>query len=570
MAVKVIKATRQLPGTGTGASRNVEKRRVAAYCRVSTDSDEQETSYEAQCRHYTEFIKENPTWEFAGIYADEGISGTSTKHREQFNRMIEDCEAGLIDMVITKSISRWARNTLDSLKNIRRLKDLGIPVLFEKENINTMEAAGEVLITIMSSLAQQESESISKNVRMGIQYIFQQGKGRLNTTQFLGLDKGEDGKTLVIIPEEAALVRRIFREYLEGYSPNMIANSLMQDEILSPAGKPTWYQSTIDSILRNEKYCGDLLMQKYYVVDVLSHKIAKNEGQLPQYFVENAHEPIIPKEVFYQVQGELQRRSSLKNDPSKFRNGSKTALAGRLVCGKCGRKLKRYMNPDPMLTDWRCRERAYEKRSVTKEVASKCDCRCANEREVKAAIVAAFNELPGLRDEMIRTQGALRNGDLRRLDVMLEDNRKRQSRIGERLDAVSDTESEEAAFLTDELNRLEEEKVSLTFEHAEAANREIKIRLLLELIDAMKEKYDESHGIIHEKPEENYEGACYDYEEFFKRTRTEFEEGAFDSDGMLTAFDDNLVIRYLETVTVVDDGYEINFKAGLTVKVNVG
>ena len=570
MAVQVIKATKQIPGMTTGTARTVEKLKVAAYCRVSTDSDEQETSYEAQCRHYTDFINGNPGWELAGIYADEGISGTSTKHREQFNRMIADCEAGRINMVITKSISRWARNTIDSLKNIRKLKDLGIPVLFEKENINTMDAKGEVLITIMSSLAQQESESISKNVRMGIQYIFQQGKGRLNTAQFLGLEKGEDGRTLVIIPEEAALVRRIFREYLEGYSPNMIANGLMQDEILSPAGKPTWYQSTIDSILRNEKYCGDLLLQKYYVVDVLSHKLAKNEGQLPQYFVENAHEPIIPKEVFYQVQGELQRRSMLKNDPGKFRYGAKDALTGRLICGKCGRKLKRYTNPDPMMTDWRCRKRAYEKKSMTKEVEAKCDCRNANEREVQAAVVIAFNELPGLRDEMLRTQGALRDGDLKRLDTMIEGNQEQQGRLTERLDALADPNGEEASFLNGELARLEEERMALMLERAEAAHREVKIRLLLELIDAMKEKHDESYGIVHEREEDSGEGACYDYDEFFRRTRMELADGVLDEEGRLSGFYDDLVIRYLDTVTVLDDGYEVNFKAGLTVKVNAG
>ena len=569
MAVQVIKATRQVPGKTTGTTRTVEKLKVAAYCRVSTDSDEQETSYEAQCRHYTDFINGNPGWELAGIYADEGISGTSTKHREQFNRMIADCEAGKINMVITKSISRWARNTIDSLKNIRKLKDLGIPVLFEKENINTMDTKGEVLITIMSSLAQQESESISKNVRMGIQYIFQQGKGRLNTAQFLGLDKGEDGRTLVIIPEEAALVRRIFREYLEGYSPNMIANGLMRDEILSPAGKPTWYQSTIDSILRNEKYCGDLLLQKYYVVDVLSHKLAKNEGQLPQYFVENAHEPIIPKEVFYQVQGELQRRSMLKYDPGRIRYGAKVALTGRLVCGKCGRKLKRYTNPDPMRTDWRCRKRAYDKKSMTKEVEAKCDCRNANEREVQEAIVIAFNELPGFRDEMLRTQGALRTGDLKRIDIMIEGNQGQQERINERLDAIADHQSEEAAYLTGELERLEKERMDLTLERAEVNHREVKIRLLLELIDIMKEKHDESYGIVHEKEEDIGKGACYDYDEFFRRTRMELADGVLDEEGRLSGFYDDLVIRYLDTVTVLDDGYEVNFKAGITVKVSV-
>ncbi len=570
MAVQVIKATKRTAGASDESIGVLEKMKVAAYCRVSTDSDEQETSYEAQCRHYTDYINGNPEWELAGIYADEGISGTSTKHREQFNKMISDCEAGQIDMIITKSISRWARNTIDSLQNIRKLKDLGIPVLFEKENINTMDAKGEVLITIMSSLAQQESESISKNVRMGIQYLYQQGKGRLNTAQFLGLDKGEDGKTLVIVPEEAALVRRIFREYLEGYSPNMIANGLMQDEILSPAGKTTWYQSTIDSILRNEKYCGDLLLQKYYVADVLSHKLVKNQGQLPQYFVEDAHEPIIPKEVFYQVQGELQRRSMLKNDPSKFRFGAKAALTGRLICGKCGRKLKRYTNPDPMMTDWRCRNRAYEKKSMTKEVEAKCDCRNANEREVKAAIVAAFNELPGIRDEMIRRQSALRNGDIRRLDILIEGNQEQQTRFEERLQEIGEEQTEETAFLMKELKRLEEERMSMILERAETSHQEVRVRLLLELIDTMKEKHDESYGIFHEKEEDSGEAACYDYDEFFRRTRMELEDGVLDKEGRLTGFYDDLISRYIDTVLVLDDGYEVNFRAGLTIKVNAG
>ena len=568
MAVQVIKATKHIPGMSAENNRTGEKMKVAAYCRVSTGSEEQETSYEAQCRHYTDFINSNPRWKLAGIYADEGISGTSTRHREQFNQMIADCEDGQIDMVITKSISRWARNTIDSLKNIRRLKSLGVPVLFEKENINTMDVKGEVLITIMSSIAQQESESISRNVRMGIQYIFQQGKPRLNTTQFTGLQKGKDGKSLVIIPEEAALVRRIFREYLEGCSPNMIAARLMKDKILSPAGKEKWYQSTIDSMLRNEKYCGDLLLQKYYVVDVLSHRIAKNEGQLPQYFVEDAHEPIIPKEVFYQVQGELQRRSHLKNDPNKIRYGSSMALTGRLVCGKCGRILKRYINPDPMQTDWRCRKRAYEKKSITKEVEAKCDCRNAKEKEVQAAIVAAFNELPGFRDEVLRAQGAIRDGDLKCLDMMIERMQEQQSRLNERLNGLADPGSAEAAFLAEELNGIEEERMSLMLERADAAHREIRIRILLELIDMMKEKHDESCGIISAREEESGEAACYDYDEFFRRTRVCLDDGVLNDEGKITGFYNDMVIRYLDTVTVLDEGYEVNFKAGLTVKVN--
>ena len=254
-----------------------------------------------------EYIKNNPRWELAGVYADEGISGTSTKHRDQFNQMIWDCETGKINMIITKSISRFARNTLDCLQYIRKLKELGIAIYFEKEAINTLDAKGEVLITIMASIAQQESQSISQNVRMGIQYKMQQGKGNLNTKSLMGFDRGEESDMLVIIPEEAQIVRRIFREYLDGYSPAMICRHLEADHIPTPSGKKIWYPTTVTSMLENEKYAVDLLLQKYYTVDFLTHKIARNTGQLPQYLVEEHHAPIVPKSVYYQVQGELMR-----------------------------------------------------------------------------------------------------------------------------------------------------------------------------------------------------------------------------------------------------------------------
>lgn len=214
----------------------VPKTRVAAYCRVSTDTDEQATSYEAQVEHYTKYIKQNPAWESAGIYADDGISGTNTKNRVEFNRLIDDCMAGKIDMVVTKSISRFARNTLDCLKYIRQLKEKNIAVCFEKENINTLDAKGEVMLTIMASLAQQESESLSQNVKLGLQYRYQQGKVQVCTTRFLGYDKDENGK-LIINKEEAEVVKRIFREYLEGYSYNIISRGLEADGIKTAAGK---------------------------------------------------------------------------------------------------------------------------------------------------------------------------------------------------------------------------------------------------------------------------------------------------------------------------------------------
>ena len=245
------------------------KLRVAAYCRVSTDSDEQASSYEMQVAHYTEYISRNPEWELAGIYADEGISGTNTKKREKFNEMIEDCMAGKIDRVITKSISRFARNTLDCLKYVRQLRDKNIAIIFEKENINTLEASGELLLTIMASLAQQESESLSQNVKMGIQFRFQQGKVVANTSNFLGFTRDKDGN-LVVVEEEAKIVRRIFREYLEGSNITQIANGLMADGIKPPLNSDTWHPNTIKNMLHNEKYMGDALLQKTITLNFIA------------------------------------------------------------------------------------------------------------------------------------------------------------------------------------------------------------------------------------------------------------------------------------------------------------
>ena len=217
----------------------IRKKRVAAYCRVSTDSDEQETSYDIQVEHYREYINRHPGWELVGIYADDGISGTNTKKREEFNRLIEDCMAGKIDMVVTKSISRFARNTLDCLSYIKQLKDKNIPVYFEKENIDTMDSKGDIMLTIMASLAQNESQSLSQNVRLGLQYRYQEGKVQVCTNRFLGYDKDEEGK-LVVNPKEAEVVKRIFREFLEGKSYYAIGQGLTRDGIKTAAGKSYW------------------------------------------------------------------------------------------------------------------------------------------------------------------------------------------------------------------------------------------------------------------------------------------------------------------------------------------
>ncbi|MBO5569705.1 MAG: recombinase family protein [Clostridia bacterium] len=556
MAVKVIEAKR-VPNKRS-PEKEKKKLKVAAYARVSTESEEQESSYEAQVSHYTVLIKTNPDWEFAGIYADEGISGTQAKKRPEFLRMINDCEQGRIDMVIAKSISRWARNTLDSLTYIRKLKDLGIPVIFEKENINTMDASGELLLTIMASLAQQESLSISLNTKMGIRFKFQDGIGRLNTAIFLGLELGDKPGEYVINPEQAEVARRIYREYLEGYSPAMIAAHLNTDEIRTPSGEGLWYASSIASILSNEKYCGDMLFQKYFVEDFLTHKTIKNTGQLPQYYVEDHHDPIVPKKIFFQTQGELMRRGAMKDDPTKIRFGSTKALCRRLICPICGRPLKRVQRGN--YVDWRCRYQNGTAVSNRRSTVSACGCRVVSEGEAEDAILTAFNKLPEMREELIRMQAAIQAGELKRIDSLMEQSKETETRLEERkVQADADGNEDEIGFLDLEITRCRYEREQLILERAEHASRELQIRFLLELLDDMRLDDDER-----EAPE--LHGACRKAEDFFRWTKHPIPDGLI-LNGQITRFDNDMVIRYLENVTVLDDGFEVNFKAGITVKV---
>lgn len=236
-------------------------KRVAAYARVSTDNDEQLSSFDAQMDYYTRHIKSNPAWTFVEVYTDEGISATSTKKRDGFNRMISDGLDGKIDLIITKSVSRFARNTVDSLTTVRKLKEKGVEIYFEKENIYTMDSKGELLITIMSSLAQEESRSISENVTWGQRKRFADGKVSLPYGQFLGYEKGEDGLPK-IVEKEALVVRLIYKLFLEGKTPAGIAKYLTTNKILTPAGKDIWQPSTVLSILKNEKYKGAAMLQK--------------------------------------------------------------------------------------------------------------------------------------------------------------------------------------------------------------------------------------------------------------------------------------------------------------------
>ena len=305
-------------------------RRVAAYARVSTDSEEQLTSYEAQVDYYTKYIKSRSDWEFVEVYTDEGISATNTKKRDGFNRMVQDALDGKIDLIVTKSVSRFARNTVDSLTTVRKLKDAGVEVYFEKENIWTLDSKGELLITIMSSLAQEESRSISENVTWGQRKRFADGKVSIPYGQFLGYRKGADGLP-EIVPEEAEIVRSIYRMCIEGKSTNAIAKYLTQQGIPTPAGKQVWQRATVESILRNEKYKGAALLQKKFTVDFLQKKMKVNEGEVPQYYVEHSHEAIIDPEEWDKVQLELARRKN-----STRRTQCNSPFAGKIICGDCG------------------------------------------------------------------------------------------------------------------------------------------------------------------------------------------------------------------------------------------
>ena len=307
-----------------------ERLRVAAYARVSTDDEEQLTSYEAQVDYYTRKIRENPYWAFVEVYADEGISGTNTKKRRNFNRMIDDAMAGKIDRIITKSVSRFARNTVDTLTTVRKLKEKGVGVTFEKENIDTLDSKGELFITIMSSLAQEESRSISENVTWGWRKRIADGKVSVAYSHFLGYEKGPDGK-MQIVEDEARIVREIYAMFLDGKTPSGIAAALTKRGVPTPAGKTRWQSSTVTSILTNEKYRGDALLQKTFTVDFLMKKAKVNEGEAPQYYVENSHPAIVSGEVFELAQAELARRRQHGRHTS-----ATTVFSGRLVCGECG------------------------------------------------------------------------------------------------------------------------------------------------------------------------------------------------------------------------------------------
>ena len=508
--------------------------RVAAYCRVSTLMEQQESSYEAQVGYYTEKIKSNPNWKLAGIYADDGKSATSTRKRADFQAMIDDCMAGKIDIVITKSISRFARNTVDSLTHIRKLKEKNIAVYFEKEGINTLEGSGELLITILSSQAQEESRNISENCRWGIVRRFEDGKVIVNHSKFMGYTKDKDGN-LIIVPEEAEVVRRIFRLFLEGNSSYRIKQILEADGIRTATGNTVWQATVIDKMLVNEKYMGDALLQKTYTVDFLTKKKVMNKGIVPQYYVEDDHEPIIPKELFHRVQEEKARRASIyradtkkKNIEIKGKYSSKYVLSDIMVCAECGQPYRRqvWSKYGAKRAVWRCDNRL-------KHGSKRCKHSPTLKEEIlHEAIMTAVNSVVEDQGEFVQ---AFRENVIRI--------------IGSYSVAAEPTEYDS------QIEELQKKMMKLIEDSAKAESAdEVFDKEYRIIADEIKELKKKKTKVVRERQlAESYDQRMQDMESYMRKTNYLKKE-----------FDDDLVRRLLRAVRVINESkIEIQFQSGI-------
>lgn len=382
---------------------------MAAYCRVSTDQEEQLSSYENQVSYYKNYIESHPDYEFAGIFADEGISGTNTKKREEFNRMIDECRKGKIDRIITKSISRFARNTLDCLNYVRELKELGIGITFEKESIDTLDAKGEVLLTILSSLAQDESRSISENSTWGIRRRYEQGQFKISTKRFLGYDTDEEGN-LVVNKKQAKIVVRLYEEYLKGKTVEYIARQYTRDGIKNWNDTTKWHPTTLQSMLENEKYKGDAILQKSYTVDFLTKKRVKNDGVVQKYYVEESHEAIIDPEVWECVQLEMKRRKEymeLHGTNSYSHNTENNPFASKIICGNCNKIFSRkgWKIGNAYRKVWQCSER-YKVKGVIG-----CNNCHADESTLEKAFVMSWNAILENKENFIEKWKSQSQGD---------------------------------------------------------------------------------------------------------------------------------------------------------------
>src|SRR6056297_749966 len=389
--VRVIPANMNNPDYRRNEERIIK---VAAYARVSTQEEEQQSSYKLQVSYFKEYIEKREGWELYKVYSDEGVTGTNTKYRIGFNQMIKDAKEGKFDYIITKSISRFARNTLDCLTYVRMLKGLDkrVGVIFDREGIDSLDSKSEVLLTIISSIAEEESRTISANVSWGVQKRFSQGKPHIPTTYFLGYDEDEEGN-LIINEEEAKTVKRIFREFISGKGSVQIAKRLTKDKVKTARDNTKWTSDSVLKILKNEKFCGHALCQKSVTLDPLTHKRVRNKNHKPQYFIRNNHPAIISEEEWNYVQKELERGRKMKHDPDgKYRRTySNTApFSNMLFCGECGvpvhrRRLTSKKNGQSYkFTVWQCRVSAMK---------MEADYECHTKYIWEEVIERAYNEM---------------------------------------------------------------------------------------------------------------------------------------------------------------------------------
>lgn len=519
--MKIIPARRRVGSNPELIGEETPKLRVAAYCRVSTEYEEQNSSYQTQVSHYTNYILSHDGWDLVKVYADDGISGTNTKKREQFNQMIDDCMVGKIDLIITKSISRFARNTLDCLQYIRKLKDKNIGVYFEKENIKTTDAKGEVLLTIMASLAQQESQSLSQNVKLGLQYRYQQGKVMVNHNWFLGYTKDEEGH-LIVDPEQAKIVKRIYYEYLEGYSCKQIARRLTADGIPNGAGNTIWGDSNIASILKNEKYIGDALLQKSYTIDFLTKKRIRNQGIMPQYYIKDDHEAIIPKDLFRRVQEERKRRrAGIKVPCGKTRHyNNRTCFSQRLFCGRCGDLYQRvfYATNNGKKARWRC---------ITRHDRDLPNClgRTISEEELKDICVQAFNKI-------------------------IKSGKKFRSQLQNNLSkAINQINEDQLHKLDRELDRLQILLINKSPNSPDYDKSADQITVIQKQRDDTEQQLGRQQDIVQEH---------VDLQNFITNHSKKLEH-----------FDEHLVRHLIKKITVYETYYDVEFKNGDSVKINL-
>lgn len=502
----------------------LSKRRVAAYARVSTDMEEQLTSYETQVKYYSEYIQSRDDWEFAGVYADEGITGTSTKHRNGFKQMVKDALDGKIDLIITKSVSRFARNTVDSLTTIRQLKECGVECYFEKENIWTFDGKGELLLTIMSSIAQEEARSISENCTWGQRRRFADGKVSVPFKSFLGYDRGEDGN-LVVNEEQAKLVRRIYGMYLRGQSAYAIARILNDENTPTPTGRGKWYMSTVKSILTNEKYKGDALLQKTYTDDFLTKRKKINKGEVQQYYVKNNHEAIIDPEIFDSVQEMIHATTKGKN-----RQSSVSIFSSKIKCGECGSWYGSkvwHSNDKYRRVIWQCNHKFDNDR--------KCATPHLDENQIKQAFISAMNKMISNKKQIIADFELIKN----------------------EIFTTSELETERDE-LENEMNVAAELMQESINENARKAQNQTEYNKryngLVERYDNAKARFDEiSHKIADKNARKE------SVELFVKNLKKQTEP--------ITEFDECLWLSMMEYVTVNSkDDIQVTFKNGIEIK----